>query len=241
MSDNAFDPADVNFEQVYRGETELGGGPTLPWDIGRPQPALVAAVEAGGVQGDVLDVGSGLGDNSIFLASRGYKVTGVDGSPTALEKARERARRAGVDVDFQEGDATRLEGLDGRFDTVVDSALYHCLSPEQRFEYVAAIHRATRPGARLHIFCFSDRIPAELPGPYRISQENLRETVGPRWTIESIEADRYDSSSTIDDFVRQARRFGQEVAVPPEAAAAIELDDEGHARMPIWHLTATRA
>jgi len=241
MSDNTFDPGDVDFEQVYRGEAELGGGATLPWDIGRPQPVVVAAVDTGGVHGDVLDIGSGLGDNSIFLASRGFTVTGVDGSPTALEKARARAQEAGVAVDFQAGDATRLDGLEGRFDTVIDSALYHCLTPEQRFEYVAAIHRATRPGARLHIFCFSDRIPAELPGPFRISQDNLRETVGPKWTIDSIEADHYDSSATIEDFISQARRFGQEVAVPPEAAKMIEVDDEGHARMPIWHLTGTRA
>ncbi|GAB3908652.1 hypothetical protein GCM10029964_108760 [Kibdelosporangium lantanae] len=106
---------------------------------------------------------------------------------------------------------------------------------------MAAIHRATRPGARLHIFCFSDQAPAEMPGPFRISQDNLRETVGPKWTITSIEPDRYDSSATVDDFVAQSRRFGQEVAIPREAAEAIETDAEGHARMPIWHLTATRA
>jgi len=213
----------------------------LPWDIGRPQPVLVRTVDAGGVHGDVLDIGCGLGDNSIFLAARGFTVTGVDVSPTAAVMAGERAAEAGVTVEFLEGDATRLDGFEGRFDTIVDRALYHCLTPEQRFDYVAAIHRATRPGARLHIFCVSDQAPATLPGPYRISQDNLRETVGPKWTIESIEADRYDSSNTVDDVLAQARQMGMGITIPPEVLKAIDTNDEGHIQTSIWRLTATRA
>ena len=53
-------------------------------------------------------------------------------------------------------DATDLSGYEGRFDTVVDSALYHCLDEEGRQAYIAALYRATRPGARLHLSCFSD-------------------------------------------------------------------------------------
>jgi hypothetical protein len=39
-----------------------------------------------------------VGDNSIFLASRGYSVTGLDGSTAAIEQARSRAAEAGVTV-----------------------------------------------------------------------------------------------------------------------------------------------
>ncbi|VBA34820.1 hypothetical protein LAUMK13_00586 [Mycobacterium innocens] len=49
-------------------------------------------------------------------------MTGIDGSPSAIERARRNAERAGVTVDFQVADATRLDGFEGRFDTVVDSA-----------------------------------------------------------------------------------------------------------------------
>jgi len=84
----------------------------------------------GGISGEVLDIGCGLGDNSIYFASRGHSVTGLDGSPAAIEEARRRASEAGVSVTFAVADATKLTGYDGRFDTVIDSALYHCLDEE---------------------------------------------------------------------------------------------------------------
>ncbi len=94
----------------------------------------------GGFSGEVLDIGCGLGDNAIYLASRGHSVTGLDGSPAAIEEARRRAADAGVlnptagsaGVTFDVADATDLSGYEGRFDTVVDSALYHCLDEDGR-------------------------------------------------------------------------------------------------------------
>jgi SAM-dependent methyltransferase len=69
----------------------------------------------------------------------------------AIERARDNARKAGVSVDFELADATKLDGLDNRFDTVVDCALYHTFStdPDLQRSYVQALRRATKPGARL--------------------------------------------------------------------------------------------
>ncbi len=66
-----------------------------PWIIDQAQPDLIAAAEKGEVRGPtVLDVGCGSGDNAIYLASRGFKVTGVDFSAKAISIAKQKAANA---------------------------------------------------------------------------------------------------------------------------------------------------
>jgi 2-polyprenyl-3-methyl-5-hydroxy-6-metoxy-1,4-benzoquinol methylase len=102
----------------------------------------------GGIAGAVFDMGCGLGNNSIFPASRGYSVTGLDSSPAAIEQARSRAADAGATVTFGVADATNLTGYDERFDTVIDSALYHRLDEDGRQPYAVGLYPATRELAR---------------------------------------------------------------------------------------------
>ncbi len=77
----------------------------------------------GRLQGDVLDIGCGLGDNAIYLAKSGYDVTGSDISPTALITPERRAKDAGVEVKFAVADSTKLDGYTDAFDTIVDSGM----------------------------------------------------------------------------------------------------------------------
>lgn len=160
MTTPAFDPTDpTRFEESYRDERVVRGLPAAtPWDIGGPQPVVQQLVALGAVKGEVLDPGTGPGHHAIYYASQGFSATGIDGSATAIERARDNARKAGVSVDFRVADATKLEGLDNRFDTVVDCAFYHTFStaPELQKSYVQALHRATRPGARLYMFEFGE-------------------------------------------------------------------------------------
>jgi len=111
------------FEPLY-GDAEKADG-LIPWDIGGPQPVVQQLVAYGAIRGEVLDPGTGPGHHAIYYASQGFSTKGVDGSPTAIERAKRNAERAGVQVDFQVADATRLDGFEGRFDTVMDSAFYH--------------------------------------------------------------------------------------------------------------------
>jgi len=60
-----------------------------PWDIGGPQPVVQHLVALGAIKG------TGPGHHAIYYASQGYSATGIDSSPTAIERAKENARSAG--------------------------------------------------------------------------------------------------------------------------------------------------
>jgi SAM-dependent methyltransferase len=144
----------ANFDELYGGgDEQWRDGPlaVTPWDIGEPQPVVQQLVACGAVRGEVLDPGTGPGYNAIYYASKGYSVTGIDAAAAGIERAKRNAEQAGVSVDFQVADATKLDGLKNRFDTVIDSLFYHVFldDEETQTRYAQALHRATRPGARL--------------------------------------------------------------------------------------------
>jgi SAM-dependent methyltransferase len=216
-----------DFDEVYRGRPLQEGLTQVPWDIGEPQPLLVGLAAAGEIRGDVLDAGCGLGENTLFLASHGYRVTGIDGSPTAIERASAKARERGLAAKFEVRDVTRLEGFDGQFDTVVDSALYHCLTDEEQHAYVAGLHRACRPGATVHVFARSEEL-AEVPGPRTISEANLRSTFGEGWEIARLRPAQYTtaiSRALFDD---------------SPLAGRMPVDERGRYLMQVWQLAARR-
>src|SRR5438132_11989324 len=92
-------PADV-FESAYVG--------TPPWDIGRSQPAIMKLAETGQITGLVLDIGCGTGENVLYLAEHGFVAAGIDGAPTAIRKARGKAKRPGVRARVEGADALAL-------------------------------------------------------------------------------------------------------------------------------------
>jgi SAM-dependent methyltransferase len=161
-----------------------------PWDVDGPQPAVVRVAAAGGFTGAVLDAGCGTGENALHVASLGPAVVGVDVARTALAIARERAAARGIEAEFVECDAFRLDRLGRRFDTVLDCGMFHTCDAGERPAYVAALASVTGPGATLHLLCFSDDGPDT--GPHPVSRAELTAAFGPGtgWRVAAVEPDR---------------------------------------------------
>lgn len=180
-----------SYDSLYRGEPAFPGAPApagIPWDVKQAQPRLMELEALGAISGEVLDAGCGLGDNAIYLARRGHSVTGFDSSPTAIEQARVRAAAADVRVRFDVADATELRSYQGRFDTVVDSALYHCLDFDGRRAYATALHRSTKPRARWFLYCFSGANINGVTAPMEaVGEAEIRETFASTgWRIDFL-------------------------------------------------------
>jgi SAM-dependent methyltransferase len=95
----------------------------------------------------VLDVGCGTGVAAITAARLGARVVGLDLTPALLERARENARIAEVDVEWHEGDAEDLPFPDASFDVVV-SQFAHIFAPRPDVT-TAQMLRVLKPGGTL--------------------------------------------------------------------------------------------
>jgi SAM-dependent methyltransferase len=170
-------------------DASYADGPA-PWDVARPQPAVVRVAAAGGFAGTVLDVGCGTGDNALHVAALGLPVLGVDVAGTAVGIARARAAERGLPAEFAVADALHLERLQRRFDTVLDSGLFHTFDRDERPGYVASLASVTEPGGTVYVVCFGD-VGDDL-GPHPVGQEELRAAF-PRaggWDVVAVEPER---------------------------------------------------
>jgi len=163
-----------------------------PWQIDRPQPEVIQLIEQGKFESPVLDLGCGTGDNTIELARHGLLVKGLDAVPEALERARKKTEQAGLkqSPEFVLGDALHLaeSGLKAR--TVLDCALFHTFSDEERREYIRGLEAVLSPGGRLHILSFSE-LETRQPGPRRLSLSEITESFGTGWRVEDSVRCRY--------------------------------------------------
>jgi 2-polyprenyl-3-methyl-5-hydroxy-6-metoxy-1,4-benzoquinol methylase len=111
-----------------------------PWDIGAREE-LVALVDSGRIKPcRAIDLGCGTGANAIFLAQQGFDVTGVDFAEAAIEKARVRAKEAGVQAEFIVDDLTNLRHVSGTFDFLLDYGVLDDLRLPQREPYGHDFH-----------------------------------------------------------------------------------------------------
>jgi SAM-dependent methyltransferase len=175
-----------HYDSAYAG--------TPPWDIGKPQPAFVKLAEADEIKGSVLDVGCGTGENALFLARLGHEVWGVDSSPIAIRKAKAKSKKRGIKVNFLNHNALLLTDLNRRFDSAIDSGLFHGFDDEEREFFQQSLAAALRPGGTYFMMCFSEEEPAGWGGPRRVTQREIRKTFRTGWKVNYIREARFETN-----------------------------------------------
>jgi SAM-dependent methyltransferase len=228
----------IPFDKLYDGGEK--SGPLMPWNIGGPQPAVRALCDQGGFSGHVLDLGCGLGDNALYLASTGLKVTGVDISEVAIACAREKAERLGADVDFQVADAFSLAQAGVTYDSVLDSAFFHTLPKADVGAYRALVDAISTAGTQLHLFAFAQELTPDFPGPRRVSASELRADFAAGWTVHTIASARYSSSLPAEAVAQMVDPRTFELDAPTQNLTGVSVDETGCVVSTIWHMHAER-
>jgi SAM-dependent methyltransferase len=181
-------PTRETFESMYSGKA--------PWDIGRPQECFVEIADR--VHGSILDAGCGTGENALFFAARGHAVVGIDYLEYPIAAAKQKAKERGLQVEFLQKDALTLKEFDRKFDSVIDSGLFHIFSDADRLRYIGGLTHVTRSGGRIYVACFSDEEPG-TQGPRRVSHKELRDAFAGAWVIEEIRPVRFETRSDFQD------------------------------------------
>ncbi|UCH85402.1 MAG: class I SAM-dependent methyltransferase [Candidatus Latescibacterota bacterium] len=142
-------------DEIYRGI------PTdrIPWNIEQPPELLVELIDTGRVRPcDAIDIGCGAVNYTVWLAAQGFRMTGIDISPAALELAQRLALDSEVECEFVEDDITgAMDGFEAAFDFGLDWEVLHHVFPDQREAFVRNVHRMLRPGAKHLSVCFSEQ------------------------------------------------------------------------------------
>jgi cyclopropane fatty-acyl-phospholipid synthase-like methyltransferase len=149
-----------------------------PWDTGISPPELMDYIKTH-PPGKALDLGCGTGTNVITLALHGWQSTGVDFIPRAIQKARKKARNAGINVKFIIDDVIRLERISNKFDLILDIGCFHNVPPEKVHAYVSNIDRllSEQGNYLLYGFCPSENSSTGLTTAHIAALNDFMQTL----------------------------------------------------------------
>ena len=158
-----------------------------------------------GSSGDLLEIGCGIGVDSVELARCGFRVTAVDLTQAAIEIAKKHAAHSRVSIDFRTGNAESLDFADESFEVVYSFGVLHHTPNMERA--ISEVRRVLKPGGAAYIMLYHRtsivewvhrlfRLPYESPNTlkdhcpvvYRLTKRQAAALFGDFSSVE-IEAD----------------------------------------------------
>ena len=167
-----------------------------------PSALLVEAVE-GRPPGRALDVAMGQGRNALFLAQRGWSVTGFDVSETGLAVARTNASKAGVALDAVRSDIDTFEYGTAQWDLV---ALIYVPASAYDAPTIATLARALKPGGLLVLENFASASDAAERRPVDVDPAAVKAA------LSGFDLLRFDDREAISEWYPQPTRLCRVIA-----------------------------
>jgi len=137
-----------DWDHIY---SELNGYP--PWESGEEEKILKILIDEGLIKkGLTLDIGCGIGTDLIYLKKKGFEVTGIDISTSALEKAKGRKE----DLNLCAGNVLALPFRNESFDFISDRGCFHHIEKHLRGVYSQEVFRVMKKGGNFLLRFFSE-------------------------------------------------------------------------------------
>jgi SAM-dependent methyltransferase len=212
----------IPYGLLYR----LGFAPWERRDVAQSWEPLLEGPHAP-APGRALDVGCGSGRDAIYLAKRGWQVTGVDSVEQAVESAKQRAVEEGVDVQWVAADVAEVGrlGLKPGYDLLYDFGCMHGLTDAERQGAAAGLTQLAAPGATLLINAF--KAGRRIVLPRGMNQQDVVALLGDGWDLEDS---RSVATEEMPAFLRRANptvyRLTRHTPVPPPGTQTAATTEE---------------
>ncbi|MER5175572.1 MAG: class I SAM-dependent methyltransferase [Candidatus Nitrosocosmicus sp.] len=180
-----------NWNELYKFQT----AESMPWYYGNLDTDLEQALNQLKISnGKFLDIGTGPATQVIQLAKIGLTVVGSDISENAIKRANKIYwDRKDASIRFIVDDILNSNIKDNEFDYIFDRGCFHVLSIDKRQKYIKTIKRILKENGIFFLKCFSEKEQGD-DGPYRFSEDKIKEIFGKDFTIDSIKDTVYQGT-----------------------------------------------
>lgn len=147
----------------------------------------------------VLDIGCGEGDAAMFFARNGYIVSACDISDKNLDKAKQSAKKAGLNINFFNADILTYE-IETKFDVIYSCGALQYIPPKERARIFNMLQRQTNVGG-LNVVCaiveksFIEAAPNWDNKAYHYNSAELFGYYGKDWKYNVLEEIYFDCVS----------------------------------------------